>query len=65
MSDNGKLFIVGLFLGLTIGTFFISAFLIGVIGGGKTKFCPECGERYQSNYSYCGNDGAVLVALKD
>lgn len=41
----------------------VFAILIG-LGLTTTKFCPECGYRYQDDVSFCKYDGTELKRLR-
>lgn len=55
-----------------LGTFLLGVclgILIGMIALGITmdkiyqKFCPQCGDRFKNEETYCGHDGTELLTI--
>lgn len=57
--DSLLTFLLGVCIGALIG---IIAFAIEM-DKNYQKFCPQCGNRYKNEETYCQNDGAELLTI--
>ena len=57
--DSLLTFLIGLLLGILIGMIALGI----LMDKNYQKFCPQCGQRWENEETYCPNDGAELLTI--
>lgn len=57
--DSLLTFLIGVCIGMLIGFIILAMTLDKKF----TKFCPQCGNRFENGEVYCPNDGTELLTM--